>query len=52
MPPVAIYASRILTPLEELNDAVILVEGSRIVALGHRDQVTFPKARSTTSRPA
>ena len=24
MPPVAIYASRILTPLEELNDAVIL----------------------------
>lgn len=43
MPPVAIYASRILTPLEELNDAVILVEGSRIVALGHRDQVTVPE---------
>jgi N-acetylglucosamine-6-phosphate deacetylase len=43
MPPVAIYASRVLTPLEEVNDAVILVEGSRIVALGHRDQVTVPE---------
>jgi len=43
MPTVAVYASRVLTPQEELNDAVILVEGSRIVALGHRDQVTVPE---------
>ena len=33
----------ILTPQEEINDAVILVEGSRIVALGHRDNVTVPE---------
>lgn len=43
MPTIAVYASRILTPQEELSDAVILVEGSRIVALGHRDQVTVPE---------
>jgi N-acetylglucosamine-6-phosphate deacetylase len=41
--PTAIYASRVLTPHEELNDAVILVEGSKIVALGHRDQVSVPE---------
>src|SRR5215469_15689561 len=43
MPTIAVYASRILTPQEELNDAVVLVEGGRIVALGHRDQVTVPE---------
>jgi N-acetylglucosamine-6-phosphate deacetylase len=42
MPPIAIYASRVLTPQDELNDAVILVEDGRILALGHRDQVTVP----------
>jgi N-acetylglucosamine-6-phosphate deacetylase len=41
--PTAIYSSRVLTPQEELNDAVILVEGSKIVALGHRDQVSVPE---------
>lgn len=43
MPPIAIYASNVLTPQEPLADAVILVEGGRIVALGHRDQVTVPE---------
>ena len=33
MPTTAIYASRILTPQEEISDSVILVEGSRIVAI-------------------
>ena len=42
MPPIAIYASRVLTPQEELNDSVILVEDGRIVAMGHRDEVTVP----------
>jgi N-acetylglucosamine-6-phosphate deacetylase len=40
---IAIYASRVLTPQDELNDAVILVEGSKIAALGHRDEVTVPE---------
>ncbi|MFZ0433499.1 MAG: N-acetylglucosamine-6-phosphate deacetylase [Candidatus Acidiferrales bacterium] len=42
MPVTAIYASRILTPMEELTDSVILVEGSRISAIGHRDEVRIP----------
>lgn len=43
MPLTAIYASRVLTPQDELNDAVILVEDGRITALGHRDEVTVPQ---------
>jgi len=42
MPPIAIYASRILTPQEEINDAVIVVEGTRIVEIGHRDEIRVP----------
>jgi N-acetylglucosamine-6-phosphate deacetylase len=38
----AIYASRILTPHEEISDAVILVEGGRITAVGHRDEIRVP----------
>jgi N-acetylglucosamine-6-phosphate deacetylase len=38
----AIYASRILTPHEELRDSVILVEGSKITGLGPRDEVRVP----------
>ncbi len=39
----AIYASRILTPQEELADSVIIVEGARITAIGHRDEVKIPE---------
>ena len=39
----AIYASRILTPQEELADSVIIVEGGRITAIGHRDEVKIPE---------
>src|SRR6185437_5578641 len=42
MPPTAIYASRVLTPQDELNDAVIVVEDGRVAAIGHRDEVTVP----------
>jgi N-acetylglucosamine-6-phosphate deacetylase len=38
----AIYASRILTPQDEINDGVIVVEGSRITAVGHRDEIQVP----------
>ena len=34
MPTTAIHASRILTPDEEIIDGVIIVEGSRVIALG------------------
>jgi N-acetylglucosamine-6-phosphate deacetylase len=39
----AIYASRILTPQEELLDTVIIVEGGRITAIDHRDEVKIPE---------
>ncbi len=42
MPVTAIYASRILTPTEEVGDAVILVEGSKITSIGHRDEIQVP----------
>jgi len=42
MPVTAIYASRIFTPQEQLADSVILTEGGRIIAIGHRDEVKIP----------
>jgi N-acetylglucosamine-6-phosphate deacetylase len=39
---IAIHASRILTPETEISDAVIVVEGTRIAALGHRDEIRIP----------
>lgn len=42
MPTTAVYASRILTPTEEVSDAVILVEGTKITAVGHRDEIQVP----------
>src|ERR1035437_7524255 len=42
MPTTTIHASRILTPDEEISDGVILVEGTRIGALAHRDEMRLP----------
>lgn len=42
MPAIAIHASRILTPEAEISDGVIVVEGSRVSALGHRDEIRIP----------
>ena len=42
MPTTAIYAGRILTPLEEISEGVILVEDGRIAAIGHRDEIRVP----------
>jgi N-acetylglucosamine-6-phosphate deacetylase len=42
MAATAIYASRILTPQDEISDGVIVVEGGRIAALGHRDEIRVP----------
>jgi len=38
----AIFARRALTPEQEINDAVVLVEGEKIVAVGGRDEVAVP----------
>jgi N-acetylglucosamine-6-phosphate deacetylase len=42
MQTTVIHAGRILTPDEELDDSVIVVEGSRIAAIGHRDEIRVP----------
>jgi N-acetylglucosamine-6-phosphate deacetylase len=42
MTTTAIYASRILTPFEEISDAVIIVEGTQITGMGHRDEIRVP----------
>ena len=42
MPPLAIYAGRALTPLEEVADAAVLIADGRIAALGPRKEVRVP----------
>jgi N-acetylglucosamine-6-phosphate deacetylase len=42
MASTAIYASRILTPHEEIVDSVIVVEDGKITQIGHRDEVRVP----------
>jgi N-acetylglucosamine-6-phosphate deacetylase len=43
MASTAIYASRILTPHEEIVDSVIVVEDGKITQMGHRDEVRIPQ---------
>jgi N-acetylglucosamine-6-phosphate deacetylase len=42
MTPYAIFPERIFTPQRELRDGVVVVEGSRISAVGPRNEVTVP----------
>lgn len=43
MPTIAIRAARALTPLEEILDAVVLIEDATIAAIGPRANVILPK---------
>jgi N-acetylglucosamine-6-phosphate deacetylase len=43
MKPVAIRAPRAFTPFEEIVDAVVVVQGSKIVAVGTHDNVDVPR---------
>ena len=43
MPPIAIHAERALTPFEDIPDAVVVVEGSKISAVGRRGEVELPR---------
>lgn len=42
MTPYAIFPERVFTPHREIRDAVIIVEGARILAVGPRGEVTVP----------
>ncbi|HXC31179.1 MAG TPA: N-acetylglucosamine-6-phosphate deacetylase [Verrucomicrobiae bacterium] len=43
MQPIVIRAGRAFTPFEEIPDAVVVVQGSRISAVGPRGQVDLPR---------
>lgn len=40
----AIFADRAFTPHEEISDAVVIVDGATIVAVGRRDKIAVPLA--------
>lgn len=43
MLPIAIHADRALTPFEEISDAVIVIQGDKISAVGPRRKVAMPR---------
>jgi N-acetylglucosamine-6-phosphate deacetylase len=43
MQPIVIHAGRAFTPFEEISDAVIVIQGSKISAVGQRGKVDLPR---------
>jgi N-acetylglucosamine-6-phosphate deacetylase len=43
MQPIVIHADRAFTPFEEISDAVIVIQGSKIAAVGQRGKVDLPR---------
>jgi N-acetylglucosamine-6-phosphate deacetylase len=43
MQPIVIHAGRAFTPFEEISDAVIVIQGSKISAAGQRGKVDLPR---------
>jgi N-acetylglucosamine-6-phosphate deacetylase len=43
MQPIVIHAARAFTPFEEISDAVIVIQGSKISAVGERGKVDLPR---------
>src|SRR5580700_3592950 len=43
MQPIAIHAARAFTPFEEISDAVVVIQGSKILAVGQRGKVDLPR---------
>jgi N-acetylglucosamine-6-phosphate deacetylase len=51
MQPIVIHADRAITPFEEIFDALIVVQGTKIVAVGQRGKVDLPRiAREISMR--
>src|SRR5258708_13894839 len=51
MLPIAIHADRAFTPFEEISDAVVVIQGSKISAVGQRGKVEMPRgAREMSAR--
>lgn len=43
MQPIVIHADRAFTPFEEITDAVVVIRGSKISAVGRREEVDLPR---------
>jgi N-acetylglucosamine-6-phosphate deacetylase len=43
MQPIVIHADRLFTPFEEIEDAILVVRGSKISAMGRRGQIETPR---------
>jgi N-acetylglucosamine-6-phosphate deacetylase len=43
MQPIVIHAGRAFTPFEEISDAVVVIQGSKISAIGQRGKVDLPR---------
>jgi N-acetylglucosamine-6-phosphate deacetylase len=43
MQPIVIHADRAFTPFEEIPDAVVVIQGSKISAVGQRGKVDLPR---------
>jgi N-acetylglucosamine-6-phosphate deacetylase len=43
MQPIVIHADRAFTPFEEIHDAVVVIQGSKISAVGPRGKVDLPR---------
>jgi N-acetylglucosamine-6-phosphate deacetylase len=43
MQPIFIHADRVFTPFEEISDAIVVVQGSKISAVGQRGRVELPR---------
>jgi N-acetylglucosamine-6-phosphate deacetylase len=51
MQPIAIHADRAFTPFEEISDAVVVIQGNKIIDVGRRDAVVLPRgAREIATR--
>lgn len=43
MQPIVIHSDRAFTPFEEIHDAVVVIQGSKISAVGQRGKVDLPR---------
>ena len=43
MKPIAIHADRAFTPFEEISDAIVVIQGSKIADIGKRGKVELPR---------
>ncbi len=51
MQPIAIHADRVLTPFDDISDGVVVLQGSKISAVGPRGQTVLPRGVREIAMP-